>query len=1543
MAGSDAIVVHGEWISQHYFTTDATKESFNARVRARRKDWEAEREVGTPRTRLTAARQELLAGYATLDAADDPGAVSELNEQLRDILGYGRLGLTADVDGPIRLIRAAGLEEPVLAIVDARPPEAIEDLVDKQADNLAAPWTVGDEELTSVARALSRLFVGEEPRPAFALVLAGPYALVAERERWPEGRFLTVDLHLVLERADDKQGGETDRMLACLAADSLAPDADGDIWWTATLEESVRHTVGVSQDLREGVRLSIEIIANEVVRRRAAQELDPLPADQAQPLAKQALRFLYRILFLLYAEASPELGVLPAGAPEYEQGYSLDRLRDLTIVELSTPHAKHGTHLYESLAVLFHLVDQGHDPQSGNEGGSIDGLTFRPLRADLFASVATSMIDEVKLGNEAVQEVLQHLLLSKASAGRDRGFISYAELGINQLGAVYEGLMSYTGFFAESDLYEVAKGGNAEKGSWVVPVERAQGIADEDFVCVGDPITGESKPVLHNKGAFVFRLAGRERQQSASYYTPEVLTRFVVSQALEELLDQDGTTTSAEEILQLTVCEPALGSGAFAIEAVRQLAEEYLRRRQHELDETIDPDAYPRELQRVKAYLALHQTYGVDLNATAVELAEISLWLDTMVEGLEAPWFGLRLRRGNSLIGARRAVYSASQVKDKAWLQAAPTRVMNAPDTRERIGGAIPHFLLPAEGWGAAVDVGKDVKALAGDAVAALRTWRKQVRAKPKKAQVDQLVDLGHRVDRLWDLATQRLDIAATQSRRDIPLWGRDELEMDAPGRAVTREEIEASLADPEGAYRRLRRVMDAWCALWFWPLTETDVTPPTVEQWLDAMTLLLGRHDRVAERRGQLVLSEAKTWDELGDLEQQDLTFAGALALATVLETHPWLRVCERVAAQQGFFHWELEFAEVFETRGGFDLQVGNPPWVRPRSDVETLMAEGDPWWVLATKPTQAEKQQHREATLALSGIPDLVIDATADLCVMSEYLGWKGAYPHLAGLQPNLYRCFMERTWTHQSPSGVSGLIHPETHFTDDKAGVLRAATYRRLRRHWQFINELQLFEIQHQKWYGVHVYADELCKPRFRTASMLYHPDTVERSLQHDGTGPEPGLKDDEGNWDVRPHRGRILNVDDAVIGTWHDIVENDETPVLQARQVYTVNTASQATLAQLASAPRIGDLPTEFSAGWHESMDRQKGRFDVDWGQAASWDDVILQGPHIFVANPFYKSPNGTMANHLDWSPVDLETLSPNAVPTTSYKPVGDRAAYDAAYPRWGEQGRSARGFYRVAWRSMAANTGERTLIAAVIPPGAAHVHGVSSVGLPGDVRSLVVVGACVGTMLSDFLIRAVPKSGISQDSLARLAIPSSDFHLTDELVLRALRLNALTDAYAGIWADALESTNPATDSWTGGLEYSQRPALGEVSCTWSSACPLRRASDRRQAQLEIDTLVALSLGVTADQLCTIYRTQFPVLYSYDRHRDYYDGNGRLVPNEVLTIWRKNGDALSADERTHTNASGNTYVYEIPFVTLDRELDMRRAYAHFDRLLGEAGDG
>ncbi|ROR93800.1 hypothetical protein EDD28_3227 [Salana multivorans] len=1587
---TDAITNGESFLSEHFLAASGSQ-SFQGRVTDRRKVWDASSKDGeeTPRTRFAASRQTLISQLAEVsgaiteregrggdgDRADLVAKIRPHHLSWRAVLGFERIGLVHRTEGPVHWISAAGLSGATpLAIVEALPGD-LESLLAKDSVNLIEPFEVDEKlHLVSVSRLLSHLFTLAEA-PSFALVQAGPLALLAEQSRWHEGRYLAVDLQLVADRNDGKRGGEIDQALTTLAAESLAPDAEGSIWWADLLEESVKNTVGVSKDLREGVRLSIEIIANEVVRRRTDQGLPSLPPDQAQRLAKESLRFLYRILFLLYAESSPHLQVLPTGVTAYDRGYGLDRLRELTLVEIEDERDRRGSHLYDSLAVLFRMVDEGHD-------GTVDAqddlvreqpLSFAPLKADLFKPDAVELITEVGLGNEAMQRVLRHLLLTKQGKRKrdERGFISYADLGINQLGAVYEGLMSYSGFFADEDLFEVAKDGNSEKGSWVVPVDRSDEIADKDFVTAEDPFTGERRRVLHSRGTFVYRLAGRERQQSASYYTPEVLTRFTVSQALEELLDQNGTKTSAREILDLTVCEPALGSGAFAIEAVRQLAGEYLQRRQDELGTRIDPDAYPAELQKVKAYLALHNVYGVDLNATAVELAEISLWLDTMGQGLQAPWFGLHLRRGNSLIGARRAVFRRDQVAAKTWFTDMP---QDLPLTSsDGIGDGVHHFLLPAEGWGSAINA-KEAKNLAPEALARLKAWRRSVLVKPTRQQVDQLGKLAQRVEVLWRHALQRLTIAEEQIRRSIDVWGAEDLPV---GGAVTRQEIEESLVDARGAYQRLKTVMDAWNALWFWPLTDElisrvvvsddgsqrveRVLPPSLDQWIDGLRGLLGwRSEESSTGRGRRwqggdqTLAAGAEWAELAVAETTDLAFAGAETdLPALYGRHRWLEVCAAIAAQQGFFHWDLMFAPVFAQRGGFDLQVGNPPWVRPRSDVDALLAEGDPWFQLAVKPTQAEVKRHRDAALALPGIETLVIDGTADVAVTAAYLGSKQQYPHLVGLQPDLYRCFMEQTWRAARPTGSGvpsesrvpsvapgenaggtvGLIHLESHFTDEGAGPLRAATYRRLRRHAQFVNETKLFpEIQNQKRYGVAVYGSART-PGFIQATSLYSPATFASSLRHDGGGPEPGIKDEDGNWDLRPHAARIERVDLEVLRAWHGLLEDDTTPVEQTRMVYTVNRAASSVLTKLARAPRLGTIGFRFSRGWDESIDRKRGRFETLWGVPESWDQVILQGPHLYVGNPFYKAPNKSMKNHLDWTPVDLEALPADAIPTTSYKPAGDEYEYDCAYTDWGteENPDPARDHYRIAWRNMAANTGERTLIPALIPPGATHIHGLSSIGFPGDPLTTLAASAILGSLLSDFIVRAAPKSTITAGVVGRLAYPVGS-GVVAELALRAAGLQLLTKDYASLWDEATSDSQALSDE-TGRGGVLERPTCS-ATARLSNPVPLRRASDRRQALIEIDALVALALGVTADEWCTIYRTQFPVLYGYDRNTYYYDANGRLVPTSVLQAWRKKGNAITGSERTHVHpGSGVSYTYEPPFITLDREADFRESYHRF----------
>src|SRR5690606_3656177 len=188
-----------------------------------------------------------------------------------------------------------------------------------------------------------------------------------------------------------------------------------------------------------------------------------------------------------------------------------------------------------------------------------------PLRSHLFDPSRTPFLNQVKLRNEVLLEVIRSMSLS-APQGKGkfkrRGRISYATLGINQLGAVYEALLSFRGFFAEETLYEVkpAKGDNPDPikdPAYFVPeadlgqYKKAERVFDED-----------GKVKAYPPGSFIYRMAGRDRQKSASYYTPEVLTKCLVKYALKELLeDDDGKPkfARAEDLLELTICEPAMG------------------------------------------------------------------------------------------------------------------------------------------------------------------------------------------------------------------------------------------------------------------------------------------------------------------------------------------------------------------------------------------------------------------------------------------------------------------------------------------------------------------------------------------------------------------------------------------------------------------------------------------------------------------------------------------------------------------------------------------------------------------------------------------------------------------------------------------------------------------------------------------------------------------------------------------------------------------------------------------------------------------------
>lgn len=1540
MASFDSIINVDEWISDYYLTNDEKKnESFGGRAEAAVKQWKAEDKASgadaSPWARMTRNRNRMQTALSTIDS-DMTASVVAAAKEVEHTFGYPapeQISIERASE-TIRLFAAWDIARTAL-FLRAEPLANVEDLGKikplEEVTRSGKSWDI------PVTKLLTELFLSDQA-PAFIVVIAGTKVVLAERESWPLGRFLAIDVALAAERNDAKNRGELNMVIAALAREHIERTADGTTWWVETIEQSRAHAVTVSESLRGAIKESIEIIGNDVLQRYSAEfarnndgrkpEIAEVPID-GNELSKQALRYLYRILFLLFAEASPELNILPTGVPEYDEGYGLANLRDQILVEPPTDRAANGTYLYESLDLLFRLVDGGHDPDDVNnplfDSSAEEGLTFRNLSADLFKTSAISYIAETKLSNRSLHRVLQNLLLTRESSGRERGYVSYATLGVTQLGQVYEGLMSFTGSIAPQEMLEVAPKGDASKGSWLVTPELAQTLPSGSVVRK----TAEDGS-LHNAsyktGDFVFRQSSRDRERSASFYSPPVITEFVVGQAIEEL-EAAGRIDAADDILTLTICEPAMGSGAFAVEAVNQLAKLYLDKKQKERGEQIAPERLTEELQKVKAHIALHQVYGVDLNKTAVELAEISLWLDTMSAELMAPWFGLHLRQGNSLIGAERSTFASESMTRKDYLKETPRHhsvasVANAiasgqPDPT--VAGRIHHFLVPSEGWGAIVtstsdEVKRFIREFAPGEAKKMKNWRKSVQHSFTKSEIKQLKLLAERVERLWQLALVRLRIAESQVSRTVSVWGQ---ESTRPARVVERNQIEHELfANLDGAYQRLRLVMDAWNALWFWPLSETEQLP-TKEEWLGTLIDVLGL-TTVATASGKSNTDSFgydMHWDDLNFVEDFDFKASGALTFDKLIKAHPWLDVARKVATDQAFFHWDLDFAAVM-SKGGFDFQVGNPPWVRPRTDVDALYSEHDPWFSLANKPTQAAKKERRQKLAGDGKVFATLARGLSDSVVISEVLGDAARYPYLVGQQPDLYRGFIVRTWANTTPDGIISLVNPRSYLTDKKAASLRAGAYHRLRRLWNITNKLGLFEIdRNEKNFDVSIFGRPIERVHFKMASGVHHPKVVLESLVHDGTGPQPGFKDDYGQWDLRPHRGRLITVNIEKLQLWHSLLENPNTPVIETRVVYTVNSEAANVLKKLVKAPRIEELGLQFSRGWDESNDRKAGYFDTSWQHPKAWSDVILKGTHIGVSTPMIQQPNPTMKNKDDLSDIDLESIPVDFIPATVYAPNrAENPNYDADYGTWESDNGPVlvSKQFRVAWRQMAALTGFRTMYPAIIPEGTQHVNGIISGGLPKGNQlnaNLATVGGFLSSVLCDFQLRAVG-SHLWPSIVERLPISSSS--LRDILDSNFLRLNCLTSAYAPLWEEI----------------------TGEK---WTVDTPLRNAKERWHAQNEIDAIVALSLGVTADELCMIYRTQFPVMRQYDRE-DLYDANGRKVAKDVVKLQAKlKGDEeLSENQRTWTHPqSGVAYTFEYPFAPLDREANLREAYARFEK--------
>ncbi|WP_431879553.1 class I SAM-dependent DNA methyltransferase [Micromonospora marina] len=1630
----EALTNRGEYFSAHYLAEILPTTLKGGLL----KQWAEREKAGdqTPRTGLRGLRRPYFDAKTELadDEFFDPERLRKLHQDVLRALGFEPQPQTVTVEraGQEHQIAVAHAEltsaHGIVALdcgwaVDA---EAAQDPDD--AGRLLAPVTLsGTETIDTGAKLASWLFAADDPKPRYVLILSGGVVTLADRTAWGEGRYLAVSLDTAFARNDDQ---EYDVVAALFGADSLRPPAEGGTEPLADLVAGSRqHAVGVSSELREGLKVSVELIANEVldrIRQAGYQPQDVMVLDElAKELGREALRYLYRILFLLYAEARPELGVLPANDREYVEGYSLARVGDLVSRRLA-PSAEGGLHLYESLDLLFRMVNDGHRPRAGadvdDKASEGEGLRFEPMRSDLFLPEKTKLIGRVfapdgdeddpdapiidtRLRNKVLYQVLRRLMLTKGAKRRRGGFISYAQLGINQLGAVYEGLMSYTGFVATEQLYEVAKGGDPKDGSWMIPASKADEYDDSVFVYKEDPYTGVRSRVSYQPGQFVYRLAGRDRQTSASYYTPQSLTEVTVQLALKYRLDQDGTTTPARELLNWTICEPALGSGAFLNEAINQVAAEYLRRRARELKMDLDPEQYQVELQRVKAYIALHNCYGVDLNRTAVELAEVSLWLNVMHAGLQAPWFGLHLQRGNSLIGCGRKTYEPKQLADKSWLTTAPKEQPFRDGPIDE--GTVHHFLLPADGWGAVAGE-KEARELAPAETAKLKAWRTAMKrvpsAKGKNSQVKRLLALARRVEFLWGLVQQRLAISEREIRRDIKVWGADELPP-VTG-AVPREKILADLTAPGTPYWRLKTLMDAWCALWFWPLDKVglldgsdpaaypaapvqvshvkdipayeeqvvyetpdifgnveprQMTLPTratgtrrttvaeqlrkqvpltnLDDWLTFAEALIGRSD-VDENAERFYGRKLDSLAEMSDFEQKLDGVIGVDSPWMLADRFPWLLAAERIAEQQGFFHWELRFAKAFAD-GGFDIQVGNPPWVRPRWIEDMVLAEHDPWFGVTDRLDPSVAGARKIAVLSASSITRQYSKELAIYRAATNYFSSPSEYSLLVNTQPNLYRAFIVRSWINSKSAGMVGFLHPNSHLNGTNEGPLRAACYRRIRFHAHFINQRKQYlfsEVDNHVEFGIHVYGCDR-KVSFRQAAWLYDPSTLVGSLVHNGIGDPPGLKF-AGDWDLRPHAARIVEVNDEVLAEWHMMAGETNVPTGEAKVLYPVSAAEQGAINALARfSRRLGAESMDLSRGFVERDAQRDGLIRWDTGTATEWDGVVLQGPLFSVANPLAKQPNVPCKSNKDYESIDLTKVPDDFVPRTNYRPLTDRGSFWRVLEQWNDK--PFTGYYRLAWREMISVSGERSLYSALYPPGPSHVKAVHTLRLGSDRKTVLNAGFWASIPL-DYIVRMSGKSTLYGKEL--LAIPAAEeFHpLSEAVLLRILRLNCLTSAYSSLWASLFGDSWATTERWV--VDWPGLCSLVPSRREWTMCTPLRTDIERRAALVEIDALVAVWLGMSADELVALFRSRYAVLSSYEDEM-WFDATGRKIAREFHAQGvNQPKDAfvrLTAYlEDPQRNPVPEGYV--TPFYKADRENEYRQAHAVFSKRLQDAID-
>lgn len=681
-----------------------------------------------------------------------------------------------------------------------------------------------------------------------------------------EGRsskFFEIDLEACLE---DLQKFKYFYVL--FMPDAFIKDSSGKCFLDKLYDESLRFQEDVEKDLREKVFKCVEWLGHGFLSRKE----NHLSEKDLDLIYHHSLLLLYRILFVLNAEARDLLPTNPQ--TNYYKHYGIQRITDRVRHEKGEfIDAK--TVLYDELSALFHLIN-GSDEKLNKD------MNIPRYNGGLFDPERYKFLEETKVGDDVLSEVIYEL--SYRTENGDVHSIDYKGLGERHLGTVYEGLLEHKFSF--------------------------------------------------DKGKVILKNDKGERKATGAYYTPDYVVKYIVENTLGPILKKIDERIKKEykdikddsfavEVLKLNICDPAMGSGHFLVEAVQYLADEIAY---HPTTELKTPKGEAGdEVNYWKRKVVESCIYGVDIKELAVELAKLSLWLKTVDKSQPLNFLDHHLRCGNSLIGAR--------LNDL-------------------------NYLLSSKG-----------------------------KQKKSEEQEEQLV--------LFDKARFSEDITTVIKG----FYSIEEMPSEKLSDIKAKEKTFHKLTDELDRYREIANL---WTSLFFGNNLEEkeQVFEELLKDQFKYQRNLFGLDSEVIERKKTKASISGQIYSfVVGSLQNPDRNIQ-------ISELGSLLEKSESIAGDKKFFHWELEFPEVFfngdgspKENPGFDCVIGNPPY-----DVLSELEQG--------RDIQYEK----------------------------DFFSHQILYRPAIGSKLNLYRLFSVLSLALSKNMGMHGFIVPMALLADKQAKPLR-----------------------------------------------------------------------------------------------------------------------------------------------------------------------------------------------------------------------------------------------------------------------------------------------------------------------------------------------------------------------------------------------------------------------------------------------------------------------------------------------------------------------